>query len=83
MGAQQAVGIVDRRAIDAADDPVRERERLGRRYAAEHLTALNAVADGHVDEIVAPSETRARVAAALASLETATRPSRPAGNLPL
>jgi acetyl-CoA carboxylase carboxyltransferase component len=83
MGAEQAVGIVDRRAIEAADDPARERERLGRRYAAEHLTALNAVADGHVDEIVVPSETRERVSAALASLETATRPSRPAGNLPL
>lgn len=83
MGAQQAVGIIDRRAIAAAEDPARERERLGRRYAAEHLTAVNAVADGHVDEIIVPSQTRERIAAALASMETATRPVRPAGNLPL
>jgi acetyl-CoA carboxylase carboxyltransferase component len=83
MGAEQAVGIVDRRAIEAADDPVAERERLGRRYAREHLSAEAAVADGHVDEIIAPHTTRARIAAALGSMETATRPARPAGNLPL
>ena len=83
MGAEQAVGIVDRRAIEAAADPAAERERLGRRYAREHLGAEAAVADGHVDEIIAPHTTRARLAAALGSMETATRPPRPAGNLPL
>ena len=83
MGPEQAVGIIDRRAIAAAQDPARERRRRGRRYAAEHLTAANAVADGHVDEIIAPYETREAIVAALSSMETATRPSRPAGNLPL
>lgn len=83
MGAQQAVGIINRRAIAGANDPARERERLGRRYAAEHLTAVNAVADGHVDEIIPPSETRGRIAAALSSMEAATWPIKPAGNLPL
>jgi acetyl-CoA carboxylase carboxyltransferase component len=83
MGAEQAVGIVERRAIAAADDPVAERARLGLRYAQENLTAAAAVADGHVDEIVPPSETRARIAAALASMESATRQRAPAGNLPL
>jgi acetyl-CoA carboxylase carboxyltransferase component len=83
MGAQQAVGIIERRAIAAADDPVRERERLGRRYALEHLTAAAAVADGHIDEIIAPYETRESIVSALSSLETATRHVRPAGNLPL
>lgn len=83
MGAEQAVGIVERRAIEAAGDPAAERRRLGRHYAAEHLTAAAAVADGHVDQIIAPHETREALAAALASMETATRPARPAGNLPL
>ncbi len=83
MGAQQAVGIVSKRAIDAADDPAKERARLGREYAAEHLTATAAVADGHVDEIIPPSETRERITAILRSLETATRPTRPSGNIPL
>jgi acetyl-CoA carboxylase carboxyltransferase component len=83
MGAEQAVGIVERRAISAAADPDAERARLARRYANEHLTAAAAVADGHIDEIVPPSRTRERVAAALATMETAIRPVTPAGNLPL
>jgi acetyl-CoA carboxylase carboxyltransferase component len=83
MGAQQAVGIIDRRAIADAENPARERERLGRRYAAEHLTAAAAVADGHVDQIIAPHETRESIVSALSSMETAIRPARSAGNIPL
>jgi acetyl-CoA carboxylase carboxyltransferase component len=83
MGPEQAVGIVERRKIAAADDPVRERERLARIYASENLTAAAAVADGHVDEIVWPVDSRARIASALASMQTASRPVRAAGNLPL
>jgi acetyl-CoA carboxylase carboxyltransferase component len=83
MGADQAVGIVERRAIAAADDPERERARLARAYARENLTSQAAVADGHVDEIVFPADSRARIAAALASMETATRTRVLAGNLPL
>src|SRR4029077_17939058 len=33
MGAEQAVGIIERRTIAAADDPAAERRRLGRAYA--------------------------------------------------
>jgi acetyl-CoA carboxylase carboxyltransferase component len=83
MGAEQAVGIVDRREIAAAADPVAERSRLARRYARENLTAAAAVADGHVDEIVWPADSRSRIAAALATMEFATRPKAPVGNLPL
>jgi acetyl-CoA carboxylase carboxyltransferase component len=83
MGPQQAVGILDRRAIAAAPDPARERERLARAYARDNLSAAGAVGDGHVDEIVWPVDSRPRIAAALASMETASRPARAAGNLPL
>jgi hypothetical protein len=83
MGSEQAAGIIHRREIAAADDPKAERERLGRSYAREHLTAVAAVADGHVDEIISPGETREHIAKALGSMETATRTIRPAGNLPL
>jgi acetyl-CoA carboxylase carboxyltransferase component len=83
MGAEQAVGIVHRRELAGAADPGAERERLGRRYAREHLSAGAAVADGHVDEIITPGETRGRIAAALGSLETARRPPGRARNLPL
>jgi acetyl-CoA carboxylase carboxyltransferase component len=83
MGPEQAVGIVERRAIAAAPDPARERQRLARIYARENLSAAAAVGDGHVDEIVWPVDTRSRIAAGLASMETARRTPTPAGNLPL
>jgi acetyl-CoA carboxylase carboxyltransferase component len=83
MGPEQAVGILDRRAIAAAADPGEERARLARVYARENLSAQGAVADGHVDEIVWPADSRPRIAAALASMATARRSRPPAGNLPL
>jgi len=83
MGPEQAVGILERRKIAAATDPARERERLARVYARENLSAGSAVGDGHVDEIVWPVDSRPRIAAALASMETAGRVRAPAGNLPL
>jgi acetyl-CoA carboxylase carboxyltransferase component len=83
MGPEQAVGIIDRRAIAAAADPKGERERLARVYARENLSAVGAVGDGHVDEIVFPSHSRVRIAAALGSMESAHRPTVPTGNLPL
>ena len=83
MGPEQAVGILERRKIAAATDPARERDRLARAYARENLSAASAVGDGHVDEIVWPLDSRPRIAAALASMETAGRVRAPAGNLPL
>jgi acetyl-CoA carboxylase carboxyltransferase component len=61
MGARQAVGIVNRRELEAGADPV----ALADAYAAEHLPVEQAAAAGHVDEVVAPRHTRARVAAIL------------------
>jgi acetyl-CoA carboxylase carboxyltransferase component len=83
MGPEQAVGILERRTIAAATDPARERERLARAYARDNLSAVAAVGDGHVDEILWPIDSRPRIAAALASMETAGRLRAPAGNLPL
>ena len=83
MGAPQAVEIINRREIEAADDPVGARDALASSYAAEHLHPGAATADGYVDEVIAPSETRARVAAALAALDSAALRRWPAGNIPL
>jgi acetyl-CoA carboxylase carboxyltransferase component len=83
MGPKQAVDLVHRREIAAADDPPRARDRFAARYAAEHLTAASAAAEGVIDEIVAPSATRARLMAALRTLSTPERPVRPARNIQL
>jgi acetyl-CoA carboxylase carboxyltransferase component len=65
MGPEQAVGVVHRRAITAADDPATERRRLAEAYAAEHLSAQAAARLGAVDEVIRPGQTRDRLAAAL------------------
>jgi acetyl-CoA carboxylase carboxyltransferase component len=65
MGAQQAVGIVNRREIQDSNDPAAARERLAAQYAARHLDARAAARGGHVDEVILPGETRSRLAWAL------------------
>jgi acetyl-CoA carboxylase carboxyltransferase component len=67
MGARAAVGIVNRRDLLGADDPEAERDRLADAYAREHLGAESAAAQGFVDEIVEPAETRDRLVWALRS----------------
>jgi acetyl-CoA carboxylase carboxyltransferase component len=83
MGPKQAVDLVHRREIAAADDPVATRERLATAYAEEHLTARAAAAEGVIDELVPPSDTRARITGALQTLATPDRPFRRARNIPL
>jgi acetyl-CoA carboxylase carboxyltransferase component len=82
MGADQAVGVVHRRALAAAEDPQRERDRLADAYAGEHLSAGAAARMGAVDEVIRPPETRGRLAWALSTL---SRPRQPAAvrNIPL
>ncbi|MBA3327327.1 MAG: acyl-CoA carboxylase subunit beta [Solirubrobacterales bacterium] len=83
MGPQQAVDLVRRRDIAAAEDPPRARERFAAGYAEEHQTAASAAAEGIIDEVIAPSATRDRLAGTLRTLSTSERPFRPARNIPL
>jgi acetyl-CoA carboxylase carboxyltransferase component len=83
MGAEQAVGIVHRRHLAAVEDPGGERSQLAAGYAAEHLTAQRAAEQGFVDEVVAPGETRDRLAGALQLLHRPPGDRPAAGNVPL
>jgi len=83
MGSAQAVEIIHRREISAAEEPERARDRLADAYAREHLQAGSASAEGFVDEIIAPSDTRARLASALGSLEAIRIERGPSRNIPL
>ncbi len=68
MSARSAIKITARRRLAAAPDPEAELERLATAYADEHLLAETAAAQGFVDEIVAPTETRERLCQALDTL---------------
>ena len=69
MGATPAVGVIHRRELAAADDPDgRTRAPGARQYAQQQLRPQVAASSGYVDELIAPSDTRARLAWAFASL---------------
>jgi acetyl-CoA carboxylase carboxyltransferase component len=68
MGAKPAVGIIHRRELAAAEDPGEARERLADEYARTHLQPQVAARAGYVDELIAPVQTRPRLAWALRSL---------------
>lgn len=69
MSAQSATGVIHRRQLAAAEDPIAEGEALAAAYAEEHLSADVAAAGGFVDEVIEPRETRARLASALGALD--------------
>ena len=73
MAATQAVGIVNGRALASADDPERMRLQLAEDYAAQHTTAAVAAADGVVDELIEPIQTRDRLLTALEAFGTSRR----------
>jgi acetyl-CoA carboxylase carboxyltransferase component len=61
MGARQAVVITEHRAIAAGSDV----DELAELYASTQIGAGIAAANGFVDEIVSPAQTRARLVRAL------------------
>jgi acetyl-CoA carboxylase carboxyltransferase component len=83
MGPKQAVGIVHKRDIAAADDPEAEHERLAAEYAENHVSARVAAREGYVDELVEPEDTRWRLEGAIAALSGPARCGNGLGNIPL
>ena len=85
MGVEGAVNIVFRDRIESAADPDAERARLVAEYQERFANPYVAAARGYVDEVILPSESRARVADALSLLEgkRQTLPPKKHGNIPL
>jgi acetyl-CoA carboxylase carboxyltransferase component len=85
MGVEGAVNIIFRDRIAEAADPDAERATLVAEYEGRLANPYVAAARGYVDEVILPSETRARVVDALAMLEgkRQTVPARKHGNIPL
>ena len=68
MAARSAVGIINRRELEAASEPDAVRADLAERYAETNLCPRVAAAAGHVDELISPAHTRSRLTWALRSL---------------
>jgi acetyl-CoA carboxylase carboxyltransferase component len=83
MGAKQAVTIVKRRDIAAAEDPALAREAYAAEYADEHLSASTAAAEGYIDEVILPGDTRRRLSEALSTLDGIAQPAEGVRNIPL
>jgi acetyl-CoA carboxylase carboxyltransferase component len=65
MGPRAAVEIIHRKRLLEATAPEQEAARLAERYAEAHLSADTAARLGAIDAVIAPAETRRRVAGAL------------------
>ena len=68
MGARPAVGIIHRRELAAAEDPIAARDRLADQYAQAQLRPEVAASTGYVDELITPAQTRSRLVSAFQTL---------------
>ena len=85
MGAEGAVNIIFKDAINGAEDPAAERARLVEEYEVEFSNPYVAAARGYIDEVILPRETRPRLIRALEILadKKDTNPRKKHGNIPL
>ncbi|PZN13536.1 MAG: methylmalonyl-CoA carboxyltransferase [Bacillota bacterium] len=85
MGPEGACNIVFRREIAQAEDPEAMRRQKVQEYREVFASPYVAAARGYVDDVIEPAQTRARLAALLASLagKREQRPAKKHGNIPL
>jgi len=85
MAPEGAVGIVYRKELLAARDPVAERARLVSEYRDRYANPYVAAELGYLDEVIRPEQTRPKVIRALAMLRTKRQalPAKKHGNPPL
>ncbi len=85
MGADGAVDIIFKKAIDAAADPSQKRKELIEEYTMTTTNPYEAAKRGLVDMVILPEETRLRLASALSILATKqdSLPPKKHDNMPL
>jgi propionyl-CoA carboxylase beta chain len=85
MGAEGAVNILYRRELEAAADPAAVRAEKVSEYRQKFATPYVAAQRGFIDEVIQPRQTRAKLIAALAALDTKRdrNPPKKHGNIPL
>ncbi|WP_114784138.1 acyl-CoA carboxylase subunit beta [Botryobacter ruber] len=85
MGAQGAAEIIFKREIAAADDPETKLAEKVQEYKDKFATPYRAAHRGFVDEVILPSQTRAKLIKAFKMLENKAVkvPRKKHGNIPL
>jgi acetyl-CoA carboxylase carboxyltransferase component len=85
MGPDAAVGVIFRRELADAPDPVARRAELVQDYEDRFASPFQAASRGYIDDVIAPRQTRPRLIKALdlARSKRVTAPSRRHGNIPL
>jgi propionyl-CoA carboxylase beta chain len=85
MGPEGAVNIVFRKELAEADDAEARRVELIDDYKDRFANPYTAAERGYVDDVIRPSETRARLceAVGLSHTKRVERPRRRHGNIPL
>ncbi len=85
MGAKGAVEIIFRKEIATSADPAATEKRLIEEYRETFANPFRAAAEGYVDDVVLPSQTRQRLCRALDVLRTKRdrNPPKKHGNIPL
>ena len=85
MAGTQAVNIINRRELQAADDIDKTRSKLIAEYEEELEHPYIAAAKGYIDDVIDPRETRIKVAKALSMLKTKSEnlPPKRHGIIPL
>jgi len=85
LGAEGAVSILYRKRLAQAEDPEAVKARFLAEYHEKFGSPYAAAASGHVDDVILPRETRARLVAALGFLRDKQVASLPKthGSIPL
>ncbi len=85
MGAEGAVKILYKREIAAAKDPKAEERKLVAEYRDKFCSPYEAAKKAMITDVIAPSETRARISLALRNTlsKRETRPPKKHGTIPL
>ena len=85
MGAEGAVNIAFKRAINEAENKEETREHLVQEYKEKFMNPYVAASRGFVTEVIKPDETKKRLMAALKMLKNkqVETPRKKHGNIPL
>lgn len=85
MGPEGAVKILHKKEIASSENPLETQAELSASYRDEFASPFLAAAEGHLDDIITPDETRKRLIQALYMFQDKRLPTpdRKHGNIPL